>query len=330
MITKWIYILLMSMLVWLGIQSCSTIEEGACRVKYIDYMYPNNIGEDATDQIYKMTDFIFSKSDSVLRYVNDNITNGQRRRRTINFPDGEWIIITYGNLGAGSRVEYTIGSTKLGQMSTKVVNTPSYSGTYAKSAQGQTVHHLGDSDKLYFGQLELTVKGGVTDRIHKVNMSNAHIWLSAVVRWKDPLKAPSRAEDNLHVRLEYVPVEHSFEHDTKHDNQYDIQFHVPKITDDIASHISQLLSNTYGSDNEFQFDTYGLRWETGKAPVLRFYDGEKLLVDKDLDLNRYFLDQKIDLTNSRVQFYQIQMTIDGNTVIMSPIGIENWEDGGEI
>ena len=75
---------------------------------------------------------------------------------------------------------------------------------------------------------------------------------------------------------------------------------------------------------------YGLRWESGRAPVLRLYDGETLLVGKDLPLNKYFEEQHIDLTHTRVQFYQLLIEVDDNTVVISNISISDWEDGGSI
>lgn len=323
------YLQIIALLATVGMLACSAIDEGECKVNYINYRYLNNVAEDATEQIYKMTDFIFSAKDSVLFRVDDNIMNGKMRKRPITLPDGAWIIVTYGNLNGGSRVNYTLGQTRMSEMSTRVINTPTYKGAYASRTDVPSLR-IGDSDKLYFGKLDLVVSGGYTDRTHTVELSNVHIWLSAVVKWKDATKAPTKASSNLHVRLEYVPVEHSFMHDDKKDATHNIPYRAPKITSERASHISQLHSSTTASDGQFYFNTYGLRWETGKAPTLRFYNGEDLILNKDLDLNRYFSDQSVDLTATRVQFYQLQILIDGDRVTISNIGIEDWEDGGAV
>lgn len=322
------YIQIIILLLMAGMFSCTKIDEDDCKASYINYRYLNNVMEDGTDQIYKMTDFIFTK-DSVLFRVDDNILNGKMRKRPITLPDGEWIIVTYGNMNGGSEINYTIGQTRMSEMSTRVINPPTYKGTYATRADGPSLR-LGDSDRLYFGKLDLVVRGGYTDRIHTVEMSNVHIWINAVVKWKDETKAPDKTSSNLHIRLEYVPVEHSFMHDDKYDAIQKIPYRIPRITKELASQISQLQSSTYAPNGEFYFNTYGLRWETGKAPILRFYDGETMLIDKDLDLNRYFVDQNIDLTNTRVQFYQLQILIDGDNIIISTLSIEDWEDGGSI
>lgn len=315
-------------LVLLTLGACSIIDEGECRSEYILYQYRNNVGQDATDQIYKMTDFIFSK-DSVLYRVDDNIMNGKMRKRPINLQDGQWIIVTYGNLNGGSRVSYTLGQTKLSEMSARVVSQSTYQGTYATYSVNNGLR-LGNSDKLYLGKADVTVKGGYTDKLQTVEMSNVHIRIGFTVIWADVTKAPTRAEgNNLHARLDYVPVEHSFIHDEKYDNLYKIPYWTPRITNEVASLLTPLMGGSETPDRLY-FEVYGLRWETGQAPVLKLYDGESPLITKDLDLNKYFNDQKIDLTNTRVQFFQLQIEVRDNVITISPFGIEPWEDGGAI
>lgn len=311
-----------------GLGSCSIIDEGGCRSEYILYQYTNNAGQDATEQIFKMTDFIFTK-DSVLYRVDDNIMNGNMKRRPLNLPDGEWVIITYGNLNKETRVDYTLGKTKLAEMSAKVVSQSTYQGTYATYSVNNGLR-LGNSDKLYFGKTNVTVKGGYADKLQTVEMSNVHIRIGFTVIWADATKAPTRAEaNNLHARLDYIPVEHSFVSDEKYDDLYKIPYQIPRITNEVASLLTPLAGEN-ATPGRFYFEVYGLRWETAQAPVLKFYDGENPLITKDLDLNRYFNDQKIDLTNTRVQFFQLQVEIRENAVVILPLGIQSWEDGGAI
>lgn len=310
-----------------AITSCSLIDEGACRIQYIDYQYRNNIGQNASHQISKMTDFIFSK-DSLLYRVDDNIMNGQRLKRPINLPDGEWIVITYGNLDMdeGSSVKYTIGRTRLSEMTLRVKRPSSYSGAYASETDGPK-DRIGDSDLLYFGKVNIKVKDRAVDQKTTVEMSNVHIWMHATVQWKQ--SPPSPAEEKaLHVRLEYVPVEQSFLTDTKRDEQYNISFLTPRTTPETVSHVVQLMK-VGGTSNQFAFNAYGLRWQKDQAPILRLYNGNVPLT-KPLPLNRYFDDQRIDLSNARQQFFDLLIQIDGETVTISPEGIGDWDDGGDL
>ena len=303
--------------------SCSVIDEKPCRADYILYQYHNNIGQEATSQIYTMTDFIFTK-DSVLYRVDDGIMNGKVRKRPLSLPDGEWMILTYGNMESGSRVDYTLGETRLNEMFLRVVRQSTYSGTYSG---GEEELKLGNSDRLYFGKLDVTVKAGVTDRVHTVQMANAHIWLSVTVRWENTSNAPTRGNSNLHVRLEHVPAEHSLRHEERWDSLYGIRYHLPLAIESKAPYVTKLTSGT--EERDYYFDTYSLRWETGEAPVLRIYDGQKSLINRTIDLNKYFDEQGISLTHTRVQFFQLLVKISANGVItISDLEVADWEEGG--
>lgn len=319
-----IYVMMALCLVLPMLSSCSLIEEGECRTGYILYQYRNNIGADASDQIFKMTDFIFTK-DSVLYRVDDDITGGRKRRRPIDLPDGEWLIVTYGNLGVNSRMDYTVGTTRFPDISLRVVS-PAVNRGESASTFGD-IARQGDSDPLYYGKVAVKVSGGMTNRQHVVDMSNVHIRLSATVRWKNRAEIPTRSS-NLHVRLEYVPVAHSLLSDDKVDAAYAIGYSTPRISDELASHVSGLYGGN--NENEFTFSACGLRWETGRIPVLRLYNGDTPLVDKDLPLEKYFSENRLDLTNTRVQFYELLIEIDKTSVVISDLRLEDWEDGGFI
>lgn len=309
------------------LSGCSIIDEDKCVLNYIEYRYLNNVSEDANSlYLNEVTDFIFTK-DSVLYRVDEQITGGRITKRPINLPDGDWIVYSYANLNGGSKVsDYVVGKTSLRELSVRVVNPPTYTGTYASSSDDS--RRVGNSDRLYFGKVSLTVKGGYTEHAQAVDMSNVHIWLSATVRWKKTMDFFAKSGENLHVRLEYVPVEFGFLNDEKVDNLYGIPYNTPRITEELATYSTRLQPTAVS--NEYSFEMYGLRWESGRAPVLRLYDGETLLVGKDLPLNKYFEEQHIDLTHTRVQFYQLLIEVDDNTVVISNISISDWEDGGSI
>lgn len=323
-------ILIASSLAMVGLLSaCSLIDEDACQVNYIEYRYLNNVNLESTyPYLAKVTDFIFTK-DSVLYRVDSNITNGKIAKRPINLPDGEWIVYTYANLNGASKVsDYVIGKTRLSEMSVRVHNPPSYTGTYAPGNGETPTLRTGDSDRLYFGKVALSVKGGFTDRIYTVDMSNTHIWFSGTVRWKRPMDFFNRANENFHIRLEYVPVEFSFLNDNKMDSKYNIPYSTPRITEELATHFVKLEpTNKIG---EYTFQVYGLRWEKGRAPVLRIYNGESSLINKELPLNKYFDEQDINLTYTRVQFFNLLIEVDEEIVSISDISIGGWENGGSI
>lgn len=316
---------------WL-MQGCSTLDEKNEGIDYIQYQYLNNVGNDATKlYLLQATEFIFTK-DSILAQVNRNITNGQVSRRPINVPyDGKWIIVTFANLNGGMRVsDYTIGQTHMRDMSLRVARQSSYTGTYADNIADVPKEKIGDSDKLYYGKVEVGVEGGKVNKVYSVKMSNIHIWINATVKWSSPLKAPARKSyENLHVRLEYVPLEYSFLSDDKKDPFYGIPYSTPRITTETATQMVPL--KPLNAANEFGFQTYGMRWETGGAPVLRIYDGETALVNKELPLNKYFAEHGISLTTTRVQFYDFLIEIGDNDVVkISSKSYLDWEDGGNM
>lgn len=305
--------------------SCSLIDEDACQVNYVEYRYMNNQGALSTyPYLVKVTDFIYSK-DSILFRVDDNITNGKIAKRPITLPDGDWIVYSYANFNGGSTVSpYVIGQTHLKDMSLRVSSPSGYTGTYAPSEYLR----IGDADRLYFGKLTFTVKDGTTDRPYVVDMSNIHIWLSGTIRWKQPITFSPLEDKDLHVRLEYVPIAFSFMNDDKMDPVFGIPYSTPRITDELAIQPIQLMAGA--TPQEYTFQMYGLRWETGRAPVLRIYNGETLLVTKELPLNKYFDEQMIDLTQTRVQFFNLLIEVDENIVTISDISLKGWEDGGFI
>lgn len=307
--------------------SCSVIDEDSCKVNHLLYRYMNNVGQESTSlYLNEVTDFIFRK-DSVLYRVDEHITNGKIARRPINLPDGDWIIYSYANLNGGSRLStYAVGKTRLSEMSVRVITSPTYSGTYAPDEEGKPTLRLGNADRLYFGKVALSVRGGYTGYTSVIEMSNIHIRLNATVRFLQPIDLQNNIKDNLHVRLEYVPVEFGFKSIDKMDHTYQIAYSTPLITPERASYSTKLDATPVA--NEYNFQMYGLRWETGGAPILKFYNGETLLINKELPLNKYFNEQRIDLTHTRVQFYNLLIEVDGEHVYISDTSIADWEDGG--
>lgn len=318
---------ILSLSFMLQLNSCSMIDEDECQMDHINYRYVNSAGtDDMDDRIYTMTDFIFTK-DSVLYRVDENWMNDSRRKRYLDLPDGEWTIVTYGNLSKNSRIEYTVGQTRFSEMSLRVATPPAYAESYA-DASAETAPPVGDADQLYYGKLDLTVKDGYTNQIHYVDMSNVHIRINGIIKWINRAGAPSTANKNLNVRFEYVPVEHSFLTDTHYDKDYQIEFHTPRITEERSAYITKLKYDA--SDDAFRFSASGLRWETGGAPLLRIYDGDTPLVGKELPLNKYFNDNAIDLTNTRIQYFNLEIKIEDTEITISDMTFEDWEDGGNI
>lgn len=324
-----IKMLVSGLLIFAGLSSCSIIDESDCRLNYIGYRYLNSVGELATSPyLFKVTDFVFTK-DSVLYRVDENIVNGKIAKRPITLPNGEWIIYSYANLTGGSKVgNYVIGQTRLSEMSIRVASTPTYTGTYAPG-NGAPVLRVGDADRLYFGKVALEVQDGYTKHTQLVDMSNIHIWLSGTVQWAKGAFPSTASDANLHIRLEYVPVEFGFGNDDKMDQLYKIPYSTPRTTTELATYSTAL--NATEIDGQYAFQMYGLRWEAGNAPMLRIYDGETPLVHKDLALNKFFEEQRIDLSFTRVQFYNLQIKVELDGIVtIADLGISDWEDGGDV
>lgn len=85
-------------------------------------------------------------------------------------------------------------------------------------------------------------------------------------------------------------------------------------------------------DNELQFTFRSLRYTNDQIPTLRIYHNG-VLYRKELDLTRFFNDQKLRPDNDVVQDYKIVVEISKNNIkiyLWTGGRVVDWQDGGNI
>lgn len=295
------------------LSSCESIFEERCLAsKRMDFVYLNENARDETDlYLSRVTDYIFD-SDSILYRIDPDIQGAAIRSRAIELPDGDWSVLSFANLSAGSRVsDYTVGKTHMKELFVQVVS--------RDLLKAEKPEYIGNSDNLYFSALNLKIQKGVPKQPLKGYYTPAHARLTVFVTWADKAGKPDVNKKTAAV-LGQVSGGYRFLSETKTDKAYNIPYSVPFPLSEEKQQRVQL----YPSDDTFRFDAVSMRFETGKAPHLTLMEGTTPLT-KSLDLNRFFDANNIDLSNTRIQNFRLSMRIEENKVVISPIDILAWE-----
>lgn len=267
--------------------------------------------EDIHLSLLTVSDFIFT-SDSVLHQVNTNIRGERIRSRKMDLPDGEWIIVSYGNLGNNSLLSpYVIGKTQLKELRLSITSTP-YGNTH-------TNEKIGNSGNLYFSSMKIRIKNGRPEHKTIGYYTPIYAQFTVFVYWADNIVKPEDIA-HLNVTLENVPVSYSAISSLKMDKLYNIPYPLPDPLPESKIQCVPL----YPSDTYYRFDSNSLRFETGKAPTLKLMEGENPLT-KGLDLNILFRKNNIDLSNVRIQNYKLSIRIEKNKIITSFMNASGWD-----
>lgn len=251
-----------------------------------------------------------------------------------NLPEGKYSVITWGNMGDFSKVNQAqIGVTKREDMLLNLDN--AYSPLRATAYQS-------NSEKLYYAYRTFSVEKYGVSKV-EVDMSHSHCVLDITVRWKKAEETP--ASGNYYMLLKQLPTQYAFMPEYKFKDKH-VAIHkpeedeFPKDTDETLYFITTVYGSqqlkTYRQDVVMnggrllntQFVSY--RYRSNSHELLSIYAADGTQVMKEIDLYRFFRDMDIELDTNLRQEFQINIEIDGNTVIVSLVEVGDWDEGGTI
>ena len=293
--------------------SCLEIFEEKCPVDHhVHFAFLGESGKDETNLfIHNVTDYIFN-ADSILFRVDSDIRGDRIRTRSMDLPDGDWIIVSFANLSLHSRLSpYSVGRTHLKDLVVEVVN--------PKLARPDTPGYLGNSDKLYYSSLKLQVSNGSPTASHRVIYAPAHSQMTLYVTWENESQKPVD-DGNLAIILHGIAGGCRFLSAPKIDKVYNIPYSIPYS---LAGDKEQRV-RVYKSDDTFRSDIVSMRYESGQAPSIQLMNASTPL-SKPLDLNEFFKANNIDLSNLRLQNFQLSIRVQESTIVISPIEILPWD-----
>lgn len=358
--TKIVTALLFSTVAALSLASCHTdnyreICDYKVQLRY-DYNEENRAEVNMIEYyVYSIDEYIF-REDGILfqhRLVTpDRCT--EYLNSEIDLPPGKYSVIAVGN--RDERSEVSDGSfTRSG---TRAANTPMPGITHRDnmllSLENSVLHPdgtHGPSENLYYGYRTFTVKERGISRI-RVDMMNSHFRLIFRVTWKNGA-TPDR-NGSYFALLESVPsryrrmpeyvypagkfvseVYDGSTHDHYQSNSNDVIHYIPTtcyLSQNVLRHRNDMPIN---ADREMwgEFTTYRLK--SSVRPQLRFFaedplGGAPTQIVRDIDLQAYFDWYDHDLDTELRQHYEIDIVIDGDKIILLPLNVADWDEGGVI
>lgn len=297
----------------LSLIACADMFEERCSVSdSVNFVYLNENNKDETSLLIgSVVDYIFN-SDSILFRVDSGIVGDRIRSRSFNLPDGNWHVLSFANVSINSDIPfYTVGRTHMREL---------YIDVIAKDLlKSKDPDYIGNSDNLFFSALQLDQRNGQSQQQITGYYTPAHAQLTVFVTWAEKEDKPLETS-KLAAVLDGVSGGCMFLSDKKIDNMLELPYAVPSSRSIEKSQRILL----YPSEDSFRFDAVSMRFETGKAPHLQLMMGTSPLT-KSLDLNRFFNENQIDLSNTRIQNFRLSIRIEKHKVVISPIDILAWD-----
>jgi hypothetical protein len=197
----------------------------------------------------------------------------------------------------------------------------------------------GRSDRLYYGYRSFSVGEYGISRL-AVDMTHAHCILNITARWKDLSEHPKPGEQYTFV-LRQTPSEYRFMPEflvtgglepgtfDAVNEPYPLKDrrrinYVPDISrDDWVSHA--VPGSMSGRELYGQFVTF--RYRSDSHVLLSIWSSAGRVM-KEIDLHRFFREMNLDLDHSLRQEYSLLIEIDGDTVLVGLVTIDDWDDGG--
>lgn len=308
-------------------------EENTSLANMIEY-YVNTIDEyifDAEGVLFQHRRFM---ADPCVNYMHSQI----------NLPPGCYSVIAVGNRddrsmvmdanNTGSALETLIpGVTRREDMLLELNN-----------AEAKPDGTSGESERLYHGYKTFTVMPEGISRV-RVDMVNAHMKLKFRVTWKNGATPPSGT--GYYALLESVPSKYNLMPELIYPvNSFECQKHDPDLHDLYPSscnsvihhipHVCHEQENVLRYRNEARINVDKEMWgefisyriKTMTRPKLRIFDAKGVQIVRDVDLQKYFDWLGYDVDSQLKQDYEIDIVIDGDKIIMMPLDVADWEEGG--
>ncbi len=216
---------------------------------------------------------------------------------------------------------------------------------------------VGPCEELFHGYRTFTVREVGASRV-RVDMMNAHFQLRFRVTWR---RSRADLDDGIYYAvLEDIPSEYrmmpewifpagSFtaqKHEpTGHDlypyEDRDVIHHIPHTSfqqKNILSHSNETYLN---ADREIwgQFVNYRVKNDTGMMMNVYYAssgtraEGDPMVLPKKINLKDYFAHYKYNLDHELKQEYALDIVVDGQTIIITPMNglkVSDWGEGGRL
>jgi hypothetical protein len=335
--------------------SCNIGNESCCYNVRLEYRYQRygTLGSNELGfYISSLKEYVFDGNDVLIKINDYRVPHGAGDFYTEQeLKPGRYTVITIGNKGENERVDQ--------EMQTRDAQTrDAQVGLTTKQhllltlynpqpiPQGvpydlETPHTQGRSDRLYYGYRSFSVGAYGVSRI-SIDMTHGHCVLGLTVTWKDNSGHPKQNEEYTFI-LEQVPSEYHFVPEFLVNNgiesgEYEAEKELYPLRDhrrvnyipliDRSDPVSHTAIGTINGKTLYgQFVTFRYR-NDGKILLSIWSRAEQVM--KKIDLNLFFRDMGIDLNHSLFQEYNLQIEIDGDTVRIGLVRVDDWEDGGEL
>lgn len=266
----------------------------------------------------------------------------------LELPPGRYSLIAVGNRDTRSRIwdESTGNAPKPGEtLRTDMRMELNDAELFPDGTKGAV-------ERLYHGYRTFTITPTGVSRM-RVNMVHSHLRLKFRVTWKSNLPAD---RNNYYLTLETVPSQYALmpQYYTP-EGTFTCCLHDPatcdpyrSVCDNVVHHIPYTCygennltvhrHDTYiNHDNEMwsEFTAYRLKNATQTRLNLWHYDeytqtAEKIL-SKGIDLQDYLVNFRgINLDYTLKQDYELAITIEGDQAKITPLKVDDWEEGGVI
>lgn len=229
-------------------------------------------------------------------------------------PAGDYTVVVWGNIDDTSEKQLPAeGAQSLGELTLSAVQA------------GVPPGYRGNTSRLYYGSASFTVEEGRVTR-QRIYLSHAHAVLSVTVRWMDEELMPP-AGGTYRMQLRNVPAVYGFVKGWETAMPTgDGVYAVPRIGSTQTHHETRA-DMSYDNEVEGTFVTFRYTGSTHPMWSLR-RNGE--LIEKELDLYKFFSTLPMDMDRNVEQEFDILISIYADRIIVTLATGSDWNEGGII
>lgn len=306
-----------------------------------DYNEENNTAENMIEYyIHTIDEYIFDEKNILLQHNNFGVDRCRPGLFSeISLPPGRYSVIAIGNKDERSVINEAVpGVTRREDMLLTLEN--------CEQTVWNEKHVSGASERLYHAYMSFTVKEQGISRI-RVDMVDSYLRLKFRVKWKNGGR-PARDKD-YYALLEGIPSQYSlmpeyiypagsFECKTYEYSIYDkypsdcmvVIHHIPQTCYNNNNILIHGYNTNVNVDNEMWGEFISYRIQNSTQVLLSVYTVDGELIVKKIDLQAYFRWYGIDLNSELKQDYELDIFIDGDKIVITPLEIADYEEGGII
>ena len=310
-------------------------ENGDCcyntRLEYRYQRYGDLESNEAGYYIDSLREYIFNENEILIAVNEYRVPVGSKCFSETNLPQGKYTVLTFGN-DHRPATGWTTGQTSLQQLEMTVDSARLRSDNPAQNARK-------NGDRLYFGYRNFSVAEYGVSRI-AVDMTHAHCVLNLDVRWSDRSGHP-QAGGNYTFTLRQVPSFYLFEPEFMVRNGLEAGPFLPderewpfidrrRINYIPAVGQERLVNHAQKGNiinDRLHTELITFRYRSDSHVQLSISkDSDRVM--PEIDLYRFFRENGIDLNYSLCQEYHLSVDINGETVKIGLVNVDDWQDGG--